>query len=147
MHFQTFAKTWLCLTAILSSLVYAYPNPPHTWHIIKSIDGAWEGKLQMLNQGGAFVTRDGTLIKHFTIHPQQSLEYGFSFDRGDDFDVAYSLTLTQKKNKHQYFESKACVYVITASGPAKPDIRVSSFNQADCKYNVVHGKGEDFEVS
>lgn len=128
-------------------MVFAHPNPVHTWHTITSDNGDWQGKLQMINQGGDFVTPQGNLLHAFNISPTTHQDYGFSFNRGDDFDVAYTLTLTQKNNSDNFFQSKACVYVVTASGPAKPDIRVSEFNGAKCRYTVVSGRGENFEVS
>ena len=133
------------LLALLSGLTYA--NPVHTWHTISSKRGEWNARLQMINQGGGFVTPQGESINAFQISPGHTQDYGFSFDRGDDFDVAYTLTLTEKNNGYAFFQSKACVYVITARGPANPDIRVSEFNGAQCHYTIVSGRGEDFEVS
>lgn len=125
----------------------AMATPVHTWHTIRALDGNWTGKLQMLNEGGAFVTREKAPLTNFTITSDHAQDYGFIFDAGDDFDVAYTLTLKETKLAAMpQFVSKTCVYVITAKGPAQPDIRVSSFNGAKCDWNVVPGVGEDFTV-
>lgn len=135
-----------CLAACLStSTVLAESPTPHTWHTVATAAGQWVGKLQMLNQGGHFITHDGGKVNKFEISPEQALDYGFIYDRGDDFDVAYTLTLVEKSERPA-FQSKACVYVITAAGPANPDVRVSSFNGARCDYKVVKGRGENFIV-
>lgn len=134
----------MILVSLLSAFSTTNASPPHTWHTVNATQGTWQGKLQMLNQGGHFVNREGSQISEFSINKEQSFDYGFSFDKGDDFDLSYALTLVLKTSPA--FVSKACVFVITASGPAKPDIRVSSFNGAKCEYKVVHGRGEDFSV-
>jgi len=122
-------------------------SKPHTWHTVRALDGQWVAKLQMLNESGSFVTREDTALTAFTLSPSHSQDYGFKFAPGADFDIAYTLTLTQTNAAMTpQFVSKACVYVVTASGPAKPDIRVSSFNGAKCDWNVVAGIGEDFTV-
>lgn len=137
----------LLLSFLLNAVAYAEPTPIHTWHTVSSKHGAWQATLQMLNQGGKFVTPSGTPLTTFTITPSNPQIYGFGFDQSDDFDVAYTLTLVDTSKSKQHFQSKACVYVITASGPAQPDIRASAFNGATCNYHVVHGRGENFEVA
>ena len=146
MKITTLVKSLCLCAALTSNCALAEGKTPHTWHTVSTASGTWEAKLQMLNQGGSFVTREGALINDFAISPSHSQDYGFIFDDGDDFDVAYSLTMVEKSSNALLFKSKACVYVITASGPAKPDIRVSSFNGAKCDYKVIHGVGEDFMV-
>ncbi|CAE7431716.1 ANKRD17, partial [Symbiodinium sp. CCMP2456] len=44
------------------------------------------------------------------------------------------------------FTSMACVFVITAKGPAQPDVRVETFNGAICRWQVNPGYGENYEV-
>lgn len=144
---QAARRLSIIVMTCLFSMVFAHPNPVHTWHTIKSTNGEWQGKLQMLNETGNFVTPQGNLLNAFRISTATSQDYGFSFDRDVDFDVAYTLTLTQKSNGDGFFQSKACVYVITAAGPANPDIRASAFNGAICHYTVISGRGENFEVS
>lgn len=132
---------FVCMSGFASSI-------PHTWHTVSTTNGTWNAKLQMINQNGSFVNRDGASISEFTIHPAQSYDYGFVLDPHNDFDVAYTLTLVQQSRPNSpNFSSKACVYVITAASPANPDVRPSSYHGADCKWNVVHGVGENFQVS
>jgi len=121
-------------------------NTPHTWHTVSSNSGTWDAKLQMINEGGSFVTRDGSSLSSFTIGPGYSQDYGFIYDPGSDFNIAYTLTLTEQGTSPQ-FTSKACVYVITANGPAQPDIRPSSYQGAECNWLIVPGVGENFTVS
>lgn len=122
----------------------ATPPKPHTWHTVSTNKGVWDGRLQIINENGSFVSRDGSPMTTFTISPNQPQDFGFLFTPDADFDIAYTLTLTERDSKN--FSSKACVYVITAAGPANPDIRPSSYNGAKCDWQVVHGKGEDFFV-
>lgn len=140
-------KSACLLATLVTTCALADNKTPHTWHTVRAENGTWDAKLQMLNQGGSFVTRDGVSLNNFTINPAKTLDYGFIFYDGADFDVAYTLTMIERNSDNLRFQSKTCVYLITASGPAKPDIRVSSFNGAKCDYRVVHGKGEDFMVS
>lgn len=122
-------------------------SAPHTWHTVRALKGTWVAKLQMLNEGGSFVARDNTRLNTFTVSPEHEQDYGFQFDTGDDFDVAYTLTLTEKSPAAMpQFTSKVCVYVVTAKGPAQPDIRIETFNGAKCDWNVVRGIGEDFLI-
>jgi hypothetical protein len=52
------------------------------------------------------------------------------------------LTLTQKTITA--FSSKTCVFVVTAQGPADPDVRYFSYHGAVCGTTTVPGVGEDF---
>lgn len=122
---------------------------PHTWHTVSANEGAWEARLQIINEGGSFVGRDGLALTTFTVSPTQPQDFGFVLAPEDDFNVAYTLTLTQKKPTFAFlhFSSKACVYVVTANGPAQPDIRATSFHGANCESKVMKGIGENFIVS
>ncbi|CAE7754213.1 ANKRD17 [Symbiodinium microadriaticum] len=44
------------------------------------------------------------------------------------------------------FTSMACVFVITAKGPAQPDVRAESFNGAICHWQVNPGYGENYQA-
>lgn len=134
----------LCALMSASCVAYAKDERVHTWHKVIATAGTWQAKLSMLNQGGHFVDRGGHHVSEFIINKDQNAEFGFVFDQGDDFDVSYTLTIIQKTS--QAFVSKACVYVITAKGPAQPDVRPLSYNGADCQYRVVAGVGEDYIV-
>lgn len=144
------SKQSLCFLlsfCLLSGNTLAELVKPHTWHNVSSTNGTWQASLQMINQDGYFVGRDTISASNFTISQNKSFDYGFGFNVGADFDIAYSLTLVQQRPQTaRQFTSKACVYVITASGPARPDVRVSSFNGAKCDWKVQDGVGEDFIV-
>lgn len=120
-------------------------HKPHTWHTVNASDGIWDGRLQMINEEGSFVDGEGAPLTQFTVSPQKPQVFGFLLTANDDFNVAYTLTLV-KRDKNPQFVSKACVYVITASAPAKPDVRPSAYNGAECNWKVVSGRGEDFFV-
>lgn len=136
------------ITTLFTSLLLstaAFAGHVHTWHNVVSQEGTWEATLATINQKASFVTSDGSALTTFTINPGHSIKYGFSFDPQDDFDVAYTLTLTKKDTLN--FVSKTCVFVVTAKGPANPDIHAINYNGANCASTVVHGVGEDFIVS
>lgn len=140
-------STSILIFSLFSSITMANEQP-HTWHTVQSQNGRWHAQLQMINQKGSFVSRDGSPINTFTIDLNKPQDYGFVLDPDNDFDVAYTLTLVKEESeKTKQFSSKTCVYVITASSPAQPDIRPSSFNGAKCEWIINHGIGEDFIVS
>jgi len=118
----------------------------HTWHVITSKGGTFNGSLQVINEKATFVKPDGTPLNTFILTPEQPVKFGFSFDPNDDFDVAYTLTLTEQ-DSFKHFVSKTCLFVITAKGPAQPDVRYFAYNGATCSSTVVKGVGEDFSVS
>lgn len=115
----------------------------HTWHDVSSNSGEWKISLKMINQSGRFYDRSCSDASETSINPQQKLAYGFQFDRDADFDIAY--TLTAVKEEHG-FQSKACVFVISANGPAQPDIHALSYHGAECEWKVIKGVGENFSV-
>lgn len=144
MKFFTLKKLALITGSLLLNSAFAASHV-HTWHNVVSENGSWKATLATINEKASFVASDGALLNTFTITPNHSIKFGFSFDPNDDFDVAYTLTLTQ--NSITSFVSKTCVFVVTAKGPANPDIRALSYNGANCSSTVVKGVGEDFKVS
>ena len=140
---RNITKSFTSALIFISNLALA--NPVHTWHHVSTTEGVWDARLQMINEGGMFVTKDGSTLTDFTVTSSTPMEYGFAFDEGDDFNVAYTLTLTQRDTGvFRRFSNKACVFVITAAGPAQPDIHASNYNGAKCSWKVVKGYGEDF---
>lgn len=131
----------LCLTA--SAANAAQGLKVHTWHIVSAMAGTWNARLQAINEQASFVDAKNQAIDSFTLDTQQAYKYGANFDPKDDFNVAYTLTLTEKGTTN--FAAKTCVFVITAKGPADPDIQVLKYNNAQCSYNVV-SVGENFIV-
>lgn len=140
---------FLALTLTATSAIAAQPQQVHTWHNVNAANGSWHGQLQMISEKGSFVGPDGTTpLSQFSITPSQPQKFGFSFDMGDDFDVAYTVTMIEKsESSSSNFTSKTCVFVCSAKGAAQPDIRVSSYNGATCDWKAVPGVGEDYFVS
>lgn len=139
---KIFLSTLIC--SLFSASAFASTDV-HTWHTIYSKNGSWQGTLAPINENPYFVDQSGAPLSTFTITEQTPQVYGFGFGPNDNFDVAYTLTLTQ--NNPTLFTSRTCVFVITAMGPAQPDIKVLKYNGANCMYAVVSGVGENFYVS
>jgi hypothetical protein len=129
---------------LATSVTYA-SDEVHTWHVISTKAGTWAGRLQAINEKIKFVKPDLSAVSAFNISPNQPLKFGSVFDPNDDFNVAYTLTLTQQSITA--FSNKSCVFVVTAQGPADPDVRFFSYNGATCSTTTVPGVGEDFYVS
>lgn len=127
-----------------ASAAFAGTGDAHTWHNVYSKNGTWKGTLQTINEDASFVAEDGSPISSFTVSEASPQKFGFIYGEDSDFDVAYTLTLTQ--NQLELFTSKTCVFVITAKGPAQPDIRTEPYNGATCQWTLVPGVGEDFYV-
>lgn len=138
------------LSVLLYSLLTlpCMADTPHTIHDVNVSAGSWHGRLAMISaeQSGFFLKEDGTKlgsVYDFDMNAGQRLTYAFGFDdEHTDFNASYSLTLYEKG-----FTAKACVYVITAKGPAMPDILVESFNGANCTYQKGRQRGRDFFIS
>jgi len=118
----------------------------HTWHQVNAKQGDWTVTLQVISENATFYKRSCQAFHTTALSPSQPLEYGFGFAAGADFDVAYTLTAVEKE-KVPAFVSKSCVYVVTAKGPANPDIQAISYHGAKCDWKVVPGVGEDFSVA
>jgi len=122
----------------------------HTWHHIFINEGKWQGALQVINEADHawFVGSDCSKINSMIAMPEPTQEYGFVFDHQADFDVAYTMTFTQLESSvpSARFGSKVCVFVVTAKGPAQPDVTPLSYNGAKCDWKVVPGVGEDFYI-
>ncbi|KTD65661.1 hypothetical protein [Legionella spiritensis] len=120
------------------------PCGVHTWHEVISQSGQWHVSLKMINQNGRFVDQSCSEVSQAAFGTEQSFAYGFGFARDADFDIAYTLTAVQ--DNQAGFQSKACVFVVTANGPAQPDIQVVSYHGAECHWSAVKGVGENFTV-
>jgi hypothetical protein len=145
--FVNFLKKGIVLLGILLCNTPSIATPiPHTWHNIVVEQGVWRGKLAVINEGAVFVKPDGAEVSDFTVASNQPFKFGFAFDADDDFDVAYTLTLTQQEPAKKVV-SKTCVFVVTAKGPANPDIHNLSYNGATCNSVYVPRVGEDFTAA
>ena len=130
----------------------AQADDVHTFHHITITSGSWSGQLVITSPGeNAYFTdatgnKKGSLYSFDHLTAVTPFAFGFGFAEPDtDFDVSYTLTLVEKAAKNSQFVSKACQFNISAKGPANPDIRTESYNDADCHYQVT-GKGEDYTV-
>lgn len=132
----------LLMIAIATNVTVA--EGVHTWHNVVAEESEWQGTLSFIHQSGYFVDRNYNKLSTFALSPHTPITYGFVFNKDATFDVAYTLTLTEKNTRT--FQSKTCVFVITAEGPAKPDIKALAYHGATCNYHVVKGVGEDFFV-
>ncbi|WP_298627468.1 hypothetical protein [uncultured Legionella sp.] len=138
-------KLIVLLLSIVVGQVNAFPLCPgiHTWHNVTSTDGQWSLTLQPINQQGVFTDSSCNTLRTATLSSDAAFIYGFGFPADADFDIAYTLTAVKKETS---FESKACVFVITARGPAQPDIAALSYHGAVCEWTRIPGVGEDFIV-
>lgn len=120
----------------------------HTWHDVYASSGQWNARAAIISayQGGYIVDADGRnqgQLFNFDVSDSNSATFGFGFDMDtSDFDVAFSLTLYENGNN---FTSKACIFTITAKGPAIPDITVNNYNGATCEVRKG-ARGRDFYV-
>ncbi|QEY53132.1 hypothetical protein [Legionella longbeachae] len=142
----------ICKIAIFISLApCAFANhffsycPVHTWHKVKSLQGEWEINLRMINEEGLFVDQACKPITRVPISTASPLTYGFGFNEDATFDIAYTVTAVQLSHGSG-FESKTCVFVVTANGPAQPDIQALGYHGATCQWKIIPGVGEDFIV-
>jgi hypothetical protein len=124
----------------------------HTWHNLQSHQGTWEVQLTLSSEGnvGRFISnapeckaQDPLTVN---VSPQQPQQFGFSFLPGADFDIGYTLVAKQKSPSTANYQAKTCVFVVSAKGPANPDIAVLPYNGAVCNYAVTSGVGEDYFV-
>lgn len=135
----------LCLLSFLPLTCLA--ETPHTLHDINVAQGAWHGRLTVTSaaQDAFFLKESGEKVGQtydFDLAGGERLTYGLGFNLDNtDFNVSYTLTLYEKG-----FTEKACVYVVTAKGPAVPDIRVESYNGAHCDYKKGRQHGRDFFI-
>lgn len=138
-------KLMVLLFLIVTGQSNAFPLCPgiHTWHNVNSKDGQWNITLQPINQQGIFADSSCNSLKTATLSSAAAFVYGFGFPADANFDIAYTLTAVKQDAS---FESRACVFVITAKGPAQPDITALSYHGAVCEWTRVPGVGEDFIV-
>lgn len=135
----------ITIVTILSAATMTNEATAYTWHTVRTSAGEWTANIGMINEAGFFVNRKGERINSFLIDANHSYDFGFGFDDNADFNIAYSLTVVQNEKVKQ-FTSKACVFIITATAPAKPDIKTMSYNGAKCDSVTVPHQGVDFNV-
>lgn len=138
-------KIMLLSLIALAGQVNALPHCMgiHTWHNVNAKEGQWKVTLQSISQEGRFTDEACNALTTTTLAAGNPLIYGFGFSRNADFDIAYTLTAVKQETS---FQSKACVFVITAKGPAQPDITALSYHGAVCEWSRIPGVGEDFVI-
>ncbi|CAF1292788.1 unnamed protein product [Adineta ricciae] len=126
----------------------------HTWHTITSFNGSWYGSLHVLtdNEQGVYFI-DGTanhsrIENPFTVSESASFDYGLVITEQDDFNMLYSLTLSQQLEPDpKQSNSRICVFLISAERAACPYIVPVSFHgKTTCLWESVEGRGENFWI-
>lgn len=117
----------------------------HTWHNIFAKDGEWKVTLKVINQNGFFVDSHCNPVETDFARINEPLTYGFGFSNDANFDIAY--TITAIKQSQRGFQSPACVFVVSAKGPAQPDVSTLSYNGAFCEWKSVARAGGDIYLA
>lgn len=138
-------KILLLLLALLHVQSYALSqcNDIHIWQKVLSRDGQWNITLKTISQEGIFRDQSCNPLDTTILSSENPLVYGFGFSKNADFDIAYTLTAVKQTPS---FESRACVFVITAKGPALPEVTALSYNGAVCEWTRAPRSGELFVV-
>jgi hypothetical protein len=141
-----------------SGLVSKYRNrlhdDVHTWHGVFSHNGSWYGTLHLMteNEPGVYFVENSTnhsLVHNpFNVSESSPFVYGLIVSEQDDFNMLYSLTLTQQLAPDPtQSNSRICVYLIGAKAAADPMIMPISFHgNTTCKWQTVESRGENFWV-
>jgi len=142
-------KKTIALITIGFAISNAFADPSaHTWHTVTAKNSSYKASLHVINETANFIDANGNNINSFEVSPEQPYKFGFQINRTNDFNLAYSLTLTEKDNPRvKKFTSKACVFVVSANAPAKPDIRSFSYHGATCEYTTRERGNFDFVIS
>lgn len=135
---------FLGITMVHSS-VFAKPTV-HTWHQVTALSGNWRTTISMISETdkGYFEDINGNPISTFNVNAENPQRFGFGVYEGADFDIAYTVTVTEISAAK--FISPTCVFVVTASAPATPDITINRYNNASCDVGHALGEATDFIV-
>lgn len=126
-------------------------NPvAHTWHNVTTSHGEWSGTLSVLNEQLTFVDPAYNNITQMRFNEKHGATWGTVIYDSDDFNVLYAATFIQQVNSSSIgspnIALKTCVFIISAYGPADPQITPVSFNGgATCKWQSS-GIGENYYV-
>lgn len=111
----------------------------HSWHQIYAREGNWHVTLKVINQHGFFVDQACQPMETGIANNTAPLSYGFGFASSANFDIAY--TVTAVKEDKQGFQSPACVFIVSATGPAQPEIAILGYHGAECEWKSNPGTG------
>lgn len=86
---------------------------------------------------------------NFSVTKDKPADYGFGFKANSDFNVAYTITAIDSSQSSDAWQhkTKSCTFVVTANGPANPNISITNYQGANCSYKVIPGEGEDFYLA
>lgn len=116
----------------------------HTWSAVGAYDNIWKGQLAPIFEDSWFVDENCTKFNTFDISQWGLVTFGFKFGNDVNFNMAYTLTLVEDTGMREMV-TKACIYIITATSPAHPDIRIESYNNATCGH-IQRSDGSFFYV-
>ncbi|AKP72866.2 hypothetical protein Psal006b_02921 [Piscirickettsia salmonis] len=153
--------TTMLASAIFASATFiAYAeNPPtaHTTHnITVNNSSKWYVKIVGISpfQPAYFIDQTNNVYSselNYTLSKGNSAQYAFafSFNGSTDFNVAYTITAidTSQSADADQKKTKSCTFIVGANGPADPNIHVENYQGAQCSYQVIAGKGENFTLN
>jgi len=153
---------WKYISMALGPLIHSsfpvvdYPDCPgvHTWHTVSAINGNWLGLLGATFENVTVADQNCKLHKNFfsfVVAPGMPQIFGLKVLPTNTFDVTYSVALVQADAKFKKLNGdgpgRKCVWVAAAEGPAYPDIRDLPYNGATCRWEVVDGVGENYQIA
>lgn len=112
----------------------------HTSRIIKVKNPAqtnWQFEITPITQQNlvSFTDNNSAIIPVNTFIPiQNNFYYGFSFSKGADFDIIYSVTAISYDTDAYTKGNPKCVFLFTGLKPAVPENYVNNFAGATCKF-------------
>jgi hypothetical protein len=119
------------------------PPQPHVWQSVTSKNGTWYAKLSPIYESMTFVSNDTNyLINAFYLTPSAPMTFGLVITEEDDFDMLFILTLVQTDLGVTMESRRVCSFMISAYGPANPQITPVSYNGgAQCTYEIAEVVG------
>ena len=139
-----------CAGLLVGAFASSALAAPHTYDTVTSTSGTWQVSMAPLYEGASFVNEQNQTITAFPLTAQQPMKYGFVLPASADFNIAYAITAVQQTSHDKKIGiepgTKACVFIVTATSPKNPNVKVVSYNSAVCNWGVVPGKGENYYV-
>lgn len=113
---------------------------PHTSRTIKVNNPAqtnWQFEITPITQQNLVTFTDANSVPipvNTFIPVQNNFYYGFSFSKGADFDIIYSVTAISYDTDAYVRGNPKCVFLLTGLKPAVPENYVNNFAGAACKF-------------
>lgn len=137
------------LVISLNTLASPFPcQNAHFWQKVSAIDSNWTVEQTLINEKGNFVTNapecENKKTYSYAVNIGQDNQNGFHFAKGSDFNIAFTITAVENSASlpDAKFVSKSCVFIVTATGPAQPDVHITNYNGAKCSSTYNSAKGE-----